>query len=296
MTQKTHTPTLFFMHDQATALPLVMAVMGFLATLALIGGLALNTMARDWARGLQGTLTVEITAEALDAYKAEHGSALTPAVVTLLEAHPAIGAATPLTDEAMAALLAPWFPDAATVTALPLPQLIDVKLSHPDKMDVAALNTQLAALHPEIRADDYQALIAKQVRLARSLSWLAVGLIGLVGFATAMIISFATRTSFAAHRPTVDLVHLLGTDDKKVIGMFGRHFLIHTLSGGTFGMGIAALVAVLLARNTALGVDSLWAGLGTIGLCLVVGTPLIMAMLAHFMARREVRHQLAAMV
>ncbi len=296
MSTKPHAPTLFFIHEQATALPLVMAVMGFLATLALIGGLALNTMARDWARGLEGTLTVEITAEALDAYQAEHNQPLTPVVVALLEDHPAIGAATPLTDEAMAALLAPWFPDADTVTALPLPQLIDVKLAHPDRLDIAALNADLGKLHPEIRADDYQAMIAKQVRLARSLSWLALGLIGLVGFATAMIISFATRTSFVAHRPTVNLVHLMGTSDRRIIRMFGTHFVIQTLSGGTFGMGIAALVAVVLARNTSLGVDSLWAGLGASGLWLVVATPLIMAGLALFMARREVKHQLADMV
>lgn len=296
MSTKPNAPTLFFIHEQANALPLVMAVMGFLVTLALMGGLALNTMARDWARGLEGTLTVEISAEALAAHKAETGKSLTPTVVEMLEAHPAIGVATPLTDEAMAALLSPWFPDADTVIALPLPQLIDVKLAHPDRLDLAALNAQLAAIHPEIRADDYQAQIAEQVGLARRLSWLALGLILLVGFATAMIISFATRTSFAAHRPTVDLIHLMGTDDRRVVNMFGRHFMIHTISGGTFGMGLAALIAVLVARNSAIGIDSLWTGLGPMGLIFVALTPIVMTGLALLMARREVRHQLAAMV
>jgi len=291
-----HGPHILFIHEQATALPLVMAVMGFLATLALIGGLALGKLANDWASGLKGSLTVEISVEAREAYRAETGNDVTPVIVNLLEAEPAIGAASPLTDEAIADLLSPWFPDADTVSALPLPQLIDVRLIGGRPFDLAALNQKLANIHPQIRADDYQAQIADQISLANRLSWLGMGLIGLVTFATAMIIGFATRTSFDAHRATVDLMHLLGTPDKKVIGMFGRHFMVHALSGSVFGTGIALLVIVLLARNSTLGIAGIWAGLGTTGLVFALLMPILMAMLALFMSRREARVQLAQMV
>lgn len=289
-------PHILFIHEQATTLPLVMAVMGFLATLALVGGIALGKLAEDWRTGLEGTLTVEISVEAAESYRAETGNNVTPEVVKLLEANPAIGAATPLTDEAIAALLAPWFPDADTVNALPLPQLIDVKLLNDPVLDIIALNNQLAQIHPEIRADDYQAQIADQVRLAGRLSWLGIGLIGLVTFATAMIIGFATRSSFDAHRPTVELMHLIGTSDKKVIGMFGRHFMTHALSGSVFGMGIGLLLLVIMARGTNISISSIWQGLGPSGLTATLLMPVIIGVLALFMARREVRNQLAQMV
>ena len=87
-------------------LPLLVAIMVYLAALALAGALAMHKLAERWDTGLAGALTVQLPAES-----GKDGPELA-AVVAALRATPGVLTVETMDNRAMNALLEPWLGDA----------------------------------------------------------------------------------------------------------------------------------------------------------------------------------------
>jgi cell division transport system permease protein len=76
----------------------------------------------------------------------------------------------------------------------------------------------------------------------------AIGLVvlALVLTAMALAVAFATRGAMAGNREIIDVLHLVGAEDRFIAGQFQRHFLKLGLRGGAIG-GALAIVAFLIA-------------------------------------------------
>ena len=218
----------------------VIGTLSLLATLALGLALSLSAAGSQWRADFAGILTVEVPAEDDPAAQA----AKTAAVLALLRADPAIERAEALDRARAQALLAPWL-GAAALGALPLPDLIDARLRKGSKPDLPALQARLEAVAPGARADDHARWLSGFLALARAAGIVAFVVTAAVALAAAGAVGFATRAGLAMHRDAVDLLHLVGAEDRYIAFQFARAALRLALARSALGTGGGAAVLAL---------------------------------------------------
>jgi cell division transport system permease protein len=229
-------------------LPWIVALMVYLATLTLAGGLLVGTMANQWSQGLSGTLTVQV-APLKNESLAELDARVIQATRAILKT-PGVksAAAIPLRD--IAVMLEPWLGGEANVKGLPLPRLIDVALN-PD-IDLQALAERLRKATPGAEIDNHQYWRDHLITFLRSLEIVAAIMVLLIAITTATIVVFATRSGLAVHREVIEVLHLIGAPDAYIAGQFQRHAQRLGFIGGAAGgvLGLATLLGLsYLAGN-----------------------------------------------
>src|ERR1700760_1714823 len=129
--------------DQGAApLDFVIAVMAFLAALALGASLIADRATEGWSHGLAAKLTVQVVPpDSGDAKKALERE--TNAALALLRATPGIAHAEPLSEADLDALVAPWVGKDGLTADIPLPRLIDASITPGAEIDIARLTEEL---------------------------------------------------------------------------------------------------------------------------------------------------------
>ncbi|MCG8692422.1 MAG: hypothetical protein MI806_14540, partial [Minwuiales bacterium] len=214
----------------ARFLPWVIAVMVFLAALAMIGAFALDSLVRDWRDSARDTATVQIAFD-----EAADMDLLVTTALDLLRSTPGVAEANSLEEAQVADLLEPWLGDTGVDAGLPLPRLIDVQFTAGSRIDAEALEAKLRAAVPGATLDDHASWLGRVIVLARGVQWLALGIVVVIGGATVAIIIFATRAGLAAHREAIEVLHLIGERDGYIARQFQRHCLMLALKGGVPG-------------------------------------------------------------
>jgi cell division transport system permease protein len=286
--------------DKRSHLPWIVAIMTFVAGLALAGALALSAMAGRWSADLTGVLTVEIAAESVSDPRTANERL--EAVLAVLRATPGVEHATPVPLDRLAAMIEPWLGAAATSGELPLPRLIDVRLSHP--VDLAALGAQLAKAAPDTTVDDHRRWLGGLLRFAHNAVTLALAIVVLVGLAASGTVAFATRAGLAAHHEAIELLHLMGAQDAYIARQFARLVLLRSAVGAIGGIVVAVIVfyglaisaqsnlAIDPAAPTTLGGHFLWIG----DFALLVVLPVAIVAVATVTAWWTVMRALRSMV
>jgi len=272
-------------------LPWIIALMVYLAILALSGSMVLSDMARRWDKGLAGTLTVQVPPlpEGTPSLDARVQSAL-----GVLRATPGLSRAEPLKHEEMAGLLEPWLGSGALSTDLPVPALIDVTMAG-GRIDVRGLAQRLRAAVPGTEVDDHAAWLKDLLAIARAVEMVALGVVALVGGAAVATVIFVSRAGLAIHGPVVELLHVMGAPDRYVARQFQSHVLGLAVRGGLIGTVLAAATLFGLARaggefSAGLLPDM---SLTPVQLLALVGVPVTAAVLTAITARLTVMRALA---
>lgn len=232
-------------------LPLLVAIMVYLACLALAGALSMNKLAERWDSGLSGALTLQIPA---DSAAAADGPALA-ALTAALRDTPGVEAVEPMAAQEMTALLEPWLGEAVVAGDLPLPRLVAITIDTAAPPDMAALNAQVQELAPGSLLDDHQRWLARLLDLARAVEIMAAVVVVLVVAAACIMVAFVTRMGLAAHDRAIELLHLIGAQDSYVARQFQNHALKFGLRGGLLGF-LGALPTLYLARFLLQRIDS----------------------------------------
>ena len=270
-------------------LPWLIAFMVYLAIIALAGVLVLETMAWRWDKGMSGTLTVQIPATGKDdARRLE-------AVMGVIRTSPGVFHAEALGTGRLMALLEPWLGDTAGIEDFPLPRLIDVEVAPSARVDVAALSRRLAAVAPGATVDDHGVWLNRLIRLIRTAEVLAAVVMALIGLACVGTVIFTTRTGLAIHHDAIEVLHLIGAQDKYVARQFAGRALSLGLRGGVAGMALAVpslLGLGALARSMEVLPDFT---LGPGHWVILAVPPLIAALIAMVTARVTVSRTLARM-
>lgn len=218
-------------------LPWIVALMVYLASLALAGTLVVRDMVERWDRGLSGTLTVELpTAPAGGVDDGAVALAL-----KVLSATPGVVSVVPLDARRTAQLLEPWLGSGVDPADLPLPRLMDLRIDPGAGIDLAALGTRLDAVVAGARIDDHRRWLDRVLRTAWAIEAVAGTVVLLVGVAAVLAVVFATRTGLAVHHSIVEVLHLIGARDGYIAGQFERHALRLGLRGGIGGLLLAVL-------------------------------------------------------
>ncbi len=228
----------------ARTLPWIIAVMAFLATIALAGALLLNNVIVRWSNSLSGTLTIQVPA----ASGTEETEARIKRIVALLRDEKGVARVRVLSAAESAALVEPWLGRGAAAIGLPLPRLVDVGLAEDARLDLAGLRRKVDAAAPGASVEEHQKWLDEMIGVIRWGWRLALVVVVLIFFAAAMTIVFAMRTSLRIHRAVTDVLHLIGARDQYIAEQFQRHAFRLGLLGGAIGTSFAALVLIGLER------------------------------------------------
>ncbi|NIA68422.1 hypothetical protein HBA54_07435 [Pelagibius litoralis] len=229
-------------------LPLLVAIMVYLAALALAGAMVANKLASRWDSGLAGALTVQLPAAAPAAENATGNDPVLPAVVALLEQTQGVIAVDAMQTSEISALLEPWLGDAVLAGDLPLPRLIAVTVDAGQPPDLAALRRSVLAIAPGSLVDDHQRWLSHLLDLAWAVEIMAIVIVAMVVCAAAIMVAFVTRMGLAAHEQAIELLHLIGAQDSYVARQFQNHALSLGLRGGLIGL-LCALPTLYLGRH-----------------------------------------------
>jgi len=233
----------------AVSLDLVIAIMAFLAALALGGVMIAERAAQTWQAGLTGRLTVQILPEG-DAPPANEVAA----AVDVLRSTPGVVYASALSDADNLALVEPWLGRDAIVAELPFPRLIDVRLVPGAMPDLDMLATRLKDAAPHSVLDDHGRWIDRLRSTAGVVVLGALAVLALIAVGTAASVAFATRAGLAAHREIVQLLHLMGAQDRFIARAFEWHYFLAALAAGVVGAALAGAVFTAAAGLDQIGV------------------------------------------
>jgi cell division transport system permease protein len=237
-------------NDSTRLVPWIMGVMAYLAALTLAAALMLSNVAREWARGLEGTLTVQVAVKEGETEKALEARVL--ATVRVLLKTPGVEAARPIPLSEVAKMLEPWLGAGARTAELPLPRVIDVKLEPDRRPDLGALAKRLAAAVPGASIESHAQWRNTLLMLFASIELVAVVVMALIAAVALAAIVFTTKSVLAVHWDIVEVLHLIGARDAYIAGQFQRHALKLGLKGSIGGTACALatiLMISLLARD-----------------------------------------------
>lgn len=263
-------------------MPWVIAIMMFLTVLAAAAGLALGSAARALSADLVGRLTIQLP-EANPVLR-ETGK---QAIISELGRLGVIEKIEPVSEEELGALLDPWLGAEARDADLPIPALIDVELRRATPADIADVRKAVKAVVPAARVDEHARWLAPLANLLESLKWLSAMLVLMMTAATATTVVLAARGALNTHRSVIEVMHLLGSTDGQVAGLFQRRIALDALFGGLAGLGGAlAVMALVGSRMNAIGSDLLGSTrLGWLEWTIILALPLLGALLATVAAR-----------
>ena len=225
--------------EKGAPLDVVIAVMAFLAALALGASLIADRAAEGWRSGLAGKLTVQIVPPA-ESSPSEGLQRETVAALAVLRATQGIARASPLSQDEKLKLVQPWLGQGNLVADLPLPQMIDAEIMPGASVDLPALAARLKQAAPDSILDDHSHWLARLHDLAETLVWSAYGILLLIAIATAASVSFATRAGLEAHAEIVGLLHQMGAQTGFIARAFEWHYFRAALTAAAAGALLAA--------------------------------------------------------
>jgi cell division transport system permease protein len=224
-------------------LPWLLAMIVFLAGIALAGMMSLSGAVERWDKGLAGTLTVQIPAPAKGTVDRTIAAA-----IKALKSAPGVTSARALSEQEIAVLLEPWLGSGDFARDLPLPRLIDVQVRTGAAPDVEGLSALVQSVAPGAVIDNHRKSLDRLIALARAGETVALAIVILVALAAIATVVFITRTGLAIHANGIELLHLIGATDSYVARQFQGQALELAFKGGTIGFGLAAAMIFLIGR------------------------------------------------
>ncbi|PZU16820.1 MAG: cell division protein [Citromicrobium sp.] len=229
----------------AGPMPWVIAIMVTLTVIAVAGGLALSNIVQQARSDLAGGLTVQIV-NADPVGRAREAEAARRALVT----DPAVRSVRAIPQAEIEALLEPWLGDHVGEQGVPVPAMIDVRLNtdaSPEQL--AQLRASLAPIAPSARIDAQSSWLRPVFSAIVSLRLAALVLVILLAASGAAAVVLAVRSALGANRDTIEIVHLLGGNDRQIARLFQRSVGVDALLGGMAGLALGSGAVLLLGRR-----------------------------------------------
>jgi len=222
-----------------TSLTVTMAVMCYLACLAIGALILVDRAVTSWTSGLSREMTIQVRVMRDADISREVEKAR-----TISAAFPGIVDVDVLDEGAGAKLLEPWL-GTRSLEGLPVPRLIRIVTDVSNPPDVAALEQALLQVKGA-RLDTHQKWEAELTRMARALSAVSYAILLLICVSAIAIVIFATRAVLQANRHIVDLLHLVGARDSYIARQIDGRFLRTGLLSGFIGVGLGLFTFLLL--------------------------------------------------
>lgn len=271
-------------------LMVLIALMTFLAMMAVAASFTLSAMTHRWSSGLENRVTVEIPATDMDGNlrDADSINGIATKALSILHAHPAVIDSQRMADAEIRKLVEPWLGTNLLNDTIPLPALITVALRpDTDAPTMGQLTISLRSAASNIRVDTHEEWLTDLLRFTGAMQLGALMISLVIGVTTVTAVAGAVRARMAVHRADVELLHIMGASDGYITKQFQRHALILALKGGLAGALAGALAMMITGwvsgeMGAAILPDFTLSGGQIALLCL---TPLLAAAIATTTAR-----------
>lgn len=274
------------------AMTMVIALMVFLGFLCAALSLTLHALGTRWTTGLEGKMTVEIPAQGLDQSIRDRDElgAIADEMVAFLKQQPAVTAADVVSEEDIAAMIAPWLGDFNSTAGLPLPVLISVEAAEMDEAATLKIQNGIISIDPGSRLDTHEDWLGELLRFTGAMNLAAAVMALVITLTTLLVTAGVVRARLAAHVADVELLHLMGATNSYIARQFQGHILTLSVIGGALGcgLGIAMIKSIgWIAGRLGLMVmpDFAFAGTDWVMLCLV---PVVIICLCFVTARATI--------
>lgn len=218
----------------------VIAVLCFLACLAVAAASAADRAAQGWASRLGAEATVQVRPRV-----GESGATAAARAAETLAGVDGVEEAAALDREAAEDLLRPWLGD-AVLPDLPLPFLVTVRLNPDAPAGAVTLSRALAEAGLDATVDDHSLWRGEVERSATLITVLAGAAFLAIALAAAAAIAYATRAGLAAGRAVIRTLSLNGATDGRIASLFMRRFGLLAAAAGAIGAGLAAVLLIFL--------------------------------------------------
>jgi len=238
--------------ERGLALGVVIAIMTFLASLALGAVGLISNAAQDW----QGQISREATIQIVPMDGMDMEKALTEAH-QLITSFAGIAEAHILNKQETQKLLEPWLghdTHLADLAELDLPGLILVRFKEGQQPDIDLIRARLQQDIQGALFDDHHLWLDRLSSMGNTLVLASSAIFILVLVTMVVTAFFATRAILLMHAHIIEVLHFLGADSVFVARQFDRYFFKLGFKGGGWGAVGAILTFWLLSIN----LGSLW--------------------------------------
>lgn len=228
------------------ALMLVVIIMTFLAGLTAGAVHLIADASAEWSREIAREATIQIrplTGRDIEADVAK--------VMALARETRGIAGVRSYSREEGEKLLEPWLGAGLDLKELPVPRLVVLSLSGEGSADWSGLKARLAEAVPTASLDDHRLWLERLRAMARMLVIVGIIILALVLVATGLAVTFATHGAMAGTAHIIEVLHLVGAEDRYIAREFQRHFLRLGLKGALIGGGLAVLFYALVSLSSA---------------------------------------------
>jgi cell division transport system permease protein len=221
--------------------------MVYLIALALFSVLSMNKISGQWDSALSAHITVQLP-------PAELTPADQPvdveAILELLRSRPGIASVKLLDKADIDRLMEPWLGTPEATFSIPLPQLIAVTLQPAAQIDARALSQEIRNISIDALVVDHKKGLEGLIDLAGWIRLISAGVIVLIGVSAILMAVLITKMGLAAHAPVIELLHLMGAEDRYVAEQFQRHALSGGLMGGLIGLALSLATFAVIEQIT----------------------------------------------
>ncbi|HXY57465.1 MAG TPA: ABC transporter permease [Methylocystis sp.] len=218
------------------SLVILIAIMTFLASLALGAALLIAEASAGWRAEAAREATIQVRplpGRDLDAD--------VRAAADIAREADGVREVIVYTRAESEALLAPWLGTGLDLSELPTPRMIVLRLKGDMRVDrvanLSALREELAKKAPAAALDDHRLWLERLGAMAGVVVGLAALIFALVVAAMAIVVVSATRAAVATNREIVEVLHMVGAADDFIAREFQRRFLGLGLRGALIGSG-----------------------------------------------------------
>jgi cell division transport system permease protein len=280
--------------DTNRFLPWIIAFMTLLAALSVAGLLMLKQVSQVFEYNSQDSITIQIPAGENSGADEQRTSQM---LVALKKVNGVIKT-TKISNSEIKKLLEPWLGQTAGSEAIPLPQIIDVKVDRTSDLTAEMLTRILEKIVPGTMVDDHSQWLTNLVNTVKSAELIALCIVFLIALATIGTVIFTTRTGMGIHRQTLEVLHFVGAHDEFIARQFATRAFIVGLQGSVGGILLATPILYAfeyILKNLGSGLlpkanlsSSIWIGVS----CIVP----VVAIIAMMTARSTVIKTLKKMV
>jgi cell division transport system permease protein len=266
--------------DTNRFLPWIIAFMTLLAALSVAGLLMLKQVSQVFEYNSQDSITIQIPAGENSGADEQRTSQM---LVALKKVNGVIKT-TKISNSEIKKLLEPWLGQTAGSEAIPLPQIIDVKVDRTSDLTAEMLTRILEKIVPGTMVDDHSQWLTNLVNTVKSAELIALCIVFLIGM--------------GIHRQTLEVLHFVGAHDEFIARQFATRAFIVGLQGSVGGILLATPILYAfeyILKNLGSGLlpkanlsSSIWIGVS----CIVP----VVAIIAMMTARSTVIKTLKKMV
>jgi cell division transport system permease protein len=276
------------------ALVAVVAIMTFLVSLTTGAAVLVIKAAGEWQSDVSREITIQIIpapGRDLDA-SVEKAASVARALAGVVEVQP-------YSREQSTKLLEPWLGSGLSLSELPVPRLIVVKIAADATPDLGQLRRMLADQVPGAVLDDHRGWVDRMRAMTGTAVAGGICILLLMFAATILSVTFATRGAMATNKAVIEVLHFVGAKNGFIARHFQHHFLVLGLQGGAIGGGAAIilfLAATAISRWFA-GAEQASAlfgsfSIGLTGYAAVLGQVVLIAVVTALTSRHTVNRTL----